>query len=240
MLTSERMYLNNLVYNATSKATSHLKILPLPKGARYFETEAYRQRLKQAVADMIAKPFAAFREPLAFTLLIRKAAHDRSGFRVDAFEAQKTLRRLWNGYNKAALRSTDYKRAKRLPLIAFMEKSADDRLHYHAVTDTPVGLLKPLVEQVLTQEWEECALSVGEPHFAKGITDSGWLGYMIKPRTKDRDDPTGGLDLHNYYPDRFDGPLREGFTRSLSGFKEWLIWEKSLLGLDPKAFEGFL
>jgi hypothetical protein len=116
--------------------------------------------------------------------------------------ASKTLRHLLNRINATILKSRHRHMDEFLGCLPILEGTRKESLHYHGLLQTPPGKERA-VEKAIFRAWASIVSRAGfhfrrDPPDVDLHADQGWIGYMMKLRTKS--DLFDAIDWLNVYP----------------------------------------
>lgn len=121
-----------------------------------------------------------FRLPAAVTLTLKK----RSGSSViDPIKASTNLRHFRNRLNHAVLGSKAKRHGKRLLMVAVLESSVDNRLHYHCIIDRPYHCSFDQFSAIVCEQWPKTEFGYHQIDI-QDQADTGWTDYILKQRQK--------------------------------------------------------
>lgn len=121
-----------------------------------------------------------FQAPAAVTLTMKKRHGGRS---VDDIIASENFKHFRNRLEHSLLGSAAKRHVKRLLMIVVLEKSADDRLHYHCIIDRPYHCTLDRFEAVLRAQWTKTDFGYRQIDI-QDQPDEGWTDYLLKRRQK--------------------------------------------------------
>lgn len=121
-----------------------------------------------------------FENPMAVTLTMKKRNGGRS---ADDIVASENFRHFRNRLNHAVLGSAAKLHGKRLLLVAVLEISADNRLHYHCIIDRPYYCSVDRFEATIRDQWLKTDFGYREVD-VQDQPDAGWTDYILKQRQK--------------------------------------------------------
>ena len=85
--------------------------------------------------------------------------------------------------NRRVYKSAYVRHGKRLQAMAFLEKSAEGRYHYHAAIEAPKHMAQDEFCKLAMDVWLEQYFGYGHGD-AKSNADRGWIDYMAKIKSK--------------------------------------------------------
>lgn len=127
-------------------------------------------------------------ELLAVTLTFKQGIRINesagAGFiRLDREKAEQNIRHFLNLLNQQALGKRFRRFNKRLISIPVYEQSELTRFHAHLVLQKPSEMTLEEFTDVINSCWQRCDFGYKNIDIQLA-TDSGWLAYMLKDRTK--------------------------------------------------------
>ncbi|NDW52130.1 hypothetical protein [Aliiroseovarius sp. PrR006] len=124
----------------------------------------------------------------ALTLNMKQG--DRHGW-LDEIEARKNFRHFMNRLNQRAYGNAFRRYGKRLQVLPVLERSRDNRLHYHAFLGNPFDDISQLRTEVW-EAWSKTRWGYGQ-FDVQSVYSDGWLDYIMKSGRLD------ALDVENMY-----------------------------------------
>ncbi len=133
------------------------------------------------------KPFlnnVEFQNMVAVTLSLKQNIYSEQ---LDTIIAQKNLRHFLNLLNKKIYGNAFKRYGKRIEVIAVLETSVSDRLHYHLAINNPKPD-EPFYFNFLVEHlWRQTRWGYNENHIVHEA-NSGWVDYITKLNPKDEVD----------------------------------------------------
>jgi hypothetical protein len=121
-----------------------------------------------------------FENPVALTLTMKK----RVAWRVaDAIMASRNFRHFRNRLERALFGNAAKRHGKRLKLVAVIETSADQRLHYHCIVDRPSFCSFERFSGIIREQWSKTDFGYYQIDI-QDQADDGWTDYILKQRQK--------------------------------------------------------
>ena len=121
-----------------------------------------------------------FVNPTAVTLTMKKRA---GGNAIDEIKASATFRHFRNRLNNAILGSKAKRYGAELLVVAVLEISSDNRLHYHCIIDRPYYCSFERFCATVREQWSKTEF--GYHHIdIQDQADAGWTDYILKQRQK--------------------------------------------------------
>jgi len=105
-------------------------------------------------------------------------------YRLDEILSKKCFKEFMRALNRRVYKSAYVRHGKRLQAMAFLEKSAEGRFHFHAAIEAPKHMTHDDFCKFVMDVWLEQYFGYGHGD-AKTNADRGWLDYMAKTRSKD-------------------------------------------------------
>ena len=126
-------------------------------------------------------------DPFAVTLTARRVTRTcaDSGTRhfVGREQYAQNLRHFLNVLNKRVYGNAAQRGMKRLRVIPVFEQHQSGRYHLHLAIDRPPHVDEPTFTSMISETWHKTSLGYRNikvvPH-----ADSGWIGYILKRRSK--------------------------------------------------------
>ena len=98
---------------------------------------------------------------------------------LDELRCSQNLRHFLNVFNKRVLGNSFYRYGKRVEVISVLERSKNDRLHYHLALKNPFPDNPEKTEHLITEIWIQSHWGYEEIHIDRNI-DNGWIDYITK------------------------------------------------------------
>ncbi|WP_092513054.1 hypothetical protein [Afipia sp. GAS231] len=121
-----------------------------------------------------------FLNPAAVTLTLKKRA---GGNVIDQIKASINFRHFRNRLDHAVLGSAAKKHGRRLRMLAVLEISADNRLHYHCIIDRPYHCSFERFSAIVREQWSKTDFGYQQIDI-QDQADAGWTDYILKQRQK--------------------------------------------------------
>jgi hypothetical protein len=121
-----------------------------------------------------------FLNPAAVTLTLKKRV---GGNIIDQIKASTNFRHFRNRLNHAVLGSRAKRHGAQLRLVAVIETSADNRLHYHCIIDRPYYCSFETFSAIVREQWSKTDFGYNQIDI-QDQADAGWTDYILKPRQK--------------------------------------------------------
>jgi hypothetical protein len=121
-----------------------------------------------------------FLNPAAVTLTLKKRA---GGNVIDEIKASANFRHFRNRLNHAALGSKAKRHGAQLMIVAVLEISADNRLHYHCIVDRPYHCSFDRFSAIVREQWSKTDFGYHQIDI-QDQADTGWTDYILKQRQK--------------------------------------------------------
>lgn len=147
------------------------------------------KKQKEAVYQWLNETISDHQEDLlAVTLTFKQAirTNESAGaglIRLDRQKAEKNMRHFLNLLNQRVLGKRFRRFNKRLISVPVYEQSESTRFHAHLVLQKPSDKTLEEFTEVIESCWQRCDFGYKNID-VQLITDSGWLAYMLKDRTK--------------------------------------------------------
>jgi hypothetical protein len=126
-----------------------------------------------------------WRSAVAFTFNLKQSIKTGIGtyLIVDELTAKKAFKEYMRQLNRRIYSSANRRHAKRLRVIPILEKSANQRWHYHAIMEPPSFMDRADFGKLAMALWLKT--DFGYEHGDVTLNpDVGWITYMAKLRTK--------------------------------------------------------
>lgn len=121
-----------------------------------------------------------FTNPAAVTLTMKKRA---GGNVIDEIKASANFRHFRNRLNHAILGSKAKRYGAELLVVAVLEISADNRLHYHSIIDRPYYCSFERFCAIAREQWSKTEFGYHQIDI-QDQADAGWTDYILKQRQK--------------------------------------------------------
>jgi len=104
--------------------------------------------------------------------------------RLDKIRCEQCFKEFMRDLNRRIYKSAYIKYGKRLQTMAFLERGAEGRYHFHAAIESPKFMTQDEFCKLAMDVWLEQSFGYGHGD-AKANADRGWIDYMAKIRSKD-------------------------------------------------------
>jgi hypothetical protein len=121
-----------------------------------------------------------FQNPTAVSLTMKK----RVGSWVnDSIVASENFRHFRRRLESSLLGSAAKRHGRRLLMVAVLEVSGDQRLHYHCIIDRPYHCSFDRFSSAIREQWSKSDFGYHQIDI-QDHADSGWTDYILKQRQK--------------------------------------------------------
>ena len=114
--------------------------------------------------------------PFGITLTLKQQVNFQ---KLDLTSASANIRHFTNRLNRMIFGSSAQRYGKGIKIFPVIEKSADDRLHIHAVIDCPDHIDNSSFNDKINQAWSKTNFGYRHTHI-QPIRDDGWSLYITK------------------------------------------------------------
>jgi len=114
--------------------------------------------------------------PFALTLTFKQQVNFQ---KLDTILASSNIRHFINRLNRLIFKSSSKRFKKGIHVFPIIEKSADERLHVHAVIDCPSHLESSRFHHLIDEAWSKTNFGYRHIHI-QPIRDDGWSSYITK------------------------------------------------------------
>jgi hypothetical protein len=123
---------------------------------------------------------AKFNAQTAVTLTMKKR---NAGRAADHIVASENFRHFRNRLEHLLLGSAAKRHGRRLLMLAVVEVSADDRLHYHCIIDRPYHCSFERFCVIVREQWRKTDFGYDQVDI-QDQANEGWTDYILKQRQK--------------------------------------------------------
>jgi hypothetical protein len=121
-----------------------------------------------------------FENPSAMTLTMKKRFR---GVTADDILASNNFAHFRKRLDQKVLGSAAKRYGKEIKIVAVLEKSADDRLHYHCIIDRPFHWSFERFAEAIRECWSKTDFGHHQVDI-QDQADAGWTDYILKARQK--------------------------------------------------------
>lgn len=114
--------------------------------------------------------------PFGLTLTFKQKVNFQ---KLDMILASSNIRHLINRLNRLIFKSSSKRFKKGINVFPIIEKSADERLHVHAVIDCPSHIEPSKFHELIDEAWSKTNFGYRHTHI-QPIRDDGWASYITK------------------------------------------------------------
>ena len=120
------------------------------------------------------------------------------GFKIDDLVSERNFRYFKNMLNRKVFGNSYSRYGKCLGMLVVREVSSNQRHHLHTIIQQPPTLTHQQFDQVVMECWGKTLFGYEEIHINHPSEKDGWLGYMMKKKTKSN--LMDGVDWENSHP----------------------------------------
>jgi hypothetical protein len=134
-----------------------------------------------------------FNDPCAVTLTMKQRVGSK---KLDPFDCSRNLTHFSNRLNKKILGNSFTRYGKRIRMIPVLERSHNQRYHYHTVIDRLDRVGRVEFKDIVVDCWSHTLWGYRKIDLQYDIS-SGWIDYITKPTQKEEySDSIDWLNFH--------------------------------------------